>query len=123
MPYIEGFVIPVPRANKEAFIESSQQFDSLIMEEGALRILECWEDDVPHGKQTDFYRAVDAREDEAVAFSWIEWPDKATRDAAHARMQERMKDNPLFDAEKNPPPFSGKRMIFGTFTPVLILGE
>ena len=123
MPYIEGFVIPVPKGNKQAFIDMARAFDSILIEEGALRIVECWQDDVPHGKQTDMFRAVDAAEDEVVAFSWIEWPDKATRDAVHARMQVRMQSDPMFDPEKNPMPFDGKRMIFGGFEPVLVLGE
>ena len=123
MHYVEGFVIPVPAEKRDEFVETARQFDTLIMAEGALRIVECWQDDVPPGKQTDMFRAVDAAEGEVVAFSWIEWPDKPTRDAAHARMQERMKTDPLFDAEKNPPPFDGKRMIFGGFVPVLILGD
>ena len=123
MAYVEGFVIPVPKGNKQAFIDMARAFDSILMDEGALRIVECWQDDVPRGKQTDMFRAVDACEDEVVAFSWIEWPDKATRDAVHARMQVRMESEPMFDAAKNPMPFDGKRMIFGGFEPVLVLGE
>jgi len=123
MAYVEGFVIPVPKGNKQAFIDMARAFDSILMDEGALRIVECWQDDVPRGKQTDMFRAVDASEDEVVAFSWIEWPDKATRDAVHARMQVRMQSDPMFDPEKNPMPFNGKRMIFGGFEPVLVLGE
>src|SRR3546814_4785013 len=95
--------------------------DSVFMEMGAVRILECWGDDVPDGKQTDFRRAVQAKEDETVVFSWIEWPDKATRDAAMAQMGERMKTDDRFNPEKNPMPFDGMRMIFGGFTPVVTL--
>jgi uncharacterized protein YbaA (DUF1428 family) len=121
MPYVQGFVIPVPVANKQAFIDMANDFDAMLMEAGATRILECWGDDVPHGQQTDFYRAVDAQEGETVAFSWIEWPDKATCDAAHAAMAERMKDDERFDPAMHPMPFDGKRMIFGSFIPVVTL--
>ena len=82
MTYVDGFVIAVPKANKQKFIEHANKGDSVFTELGATRILECWGDDVPDGKVTDFRRAVQANDDEAVVFSWIEWPDKATRDAA-----------------------------------------
>lgn len=121
MTYVDGFVIAVPTANKQQFIHHARAADSVFMEHGALRILECWGDDVPHGKQTDFYRAVDAREDESVLFSWVEWPDKATRDSAMERLHEVMKSDDRFNPEKNPPPFDGSRMIFGGFSPVLLL--
>lgn len=121
MSYIDGFVIAVPNANKEKFIAHAKMGDSVFMELGALRVFECWGDDVPVGKQTDFRRAVDAKDDESIVFSWIEWPDKATRDAAMAKMEELMKTDPRMSQETNPMPFDGKRMIFGGFTPVVRL--
>lgn len=121
MSYIDGFVIAVPTANKQSFIDHARLFDALFMEMGATRVLECWGDDVKAGKVTDFRRAVDARSDESVVFSWIEWPDKATRDAAMAGMAERMKDDARWDPARNPMPFDGKRMIFGGFDPVVVL--
>ncbi len=114
MAYIDGFVIAVPTANKDAFIEHARDMDSIFMEFGATRIVECWGDDVAHGKLTDFYRAVAAKDDESVVFSWIEWPDKATRDAG---MDAAMKD-PRFSPENSPMPFDGARMIYGGFEPV-----
>lgn len=77
--------------------------------------------DVPNGKVTDFRRAVQANEEEAVVFSWVEWPDKATRDAAMARMEDLMKNDPRMNPETNPMPFDGKRMIYGGFSPVVTL--
>ena len=121
MTYIDGFVIAVPTANKQKFIEHANLGDSVFMDLGAVRILECWGDDVPDGKQTDFRRAVQATEDETVVFSWVEWPDKATRDAAMAQMEERMKTDDRMNPEKNPMPFDGKRMIYGGFAPVVTL--
>ena len=121
MTYIDGFVIAVPTANKDAFTEHARAADSVFIELGATRILECWADDVSHGKQTDFYRAVEAKEDESVVFSWVEWPDKPTRDAAMGRMEELMKSDPRMDPAKNPMPFDGKRMIYGGFEPVVTL--
>jgi uncharacterized protein YbaA (DUF1428 family) len=115
MSYIDGFVIPVPTANKDAFVNHARHVDAMFLEYGATRILECWGDDVPDGKQTDFKRAVQAKDDETVVFSWVEWPDKATRDAA---MQKMMSDTRMTPHEN---PFDGKRLIYGGFVPVLEL--
>jgi uncharacterized protein YbaA (DUF1428 family) len=123
MPYVDGFVIAVPTANREKFIEHAKKGDSVFMDLGATRVLECWGDDVPEGKMTDFRRAVQANNDETIVFSWIEWPDKRTRDQAMSRMDEVMKSDDRMNPEKNPMPFDGKRMIFGGFTPVVELGD
>jgi uncharacterized protein YbaA (DUF1428 family) len=122
MPYVDGFVIAVPTANKNKFIEHAKKGNSVFMELGATRVLECWGDDVPEGKMTDFRRAVQANTDETIVFSWIEWPDKSVRDAAMSKMGEMMKSDDRMNPEKNPMPFDGKRMIFGGFTPVVELG-
>jgi len=116
MPYIDGFVLAVPTADKAKFLDHAQRMDSLCLEFGALRIVECWGDDVPKGEVTDFHRAVSSQDGETVVFSWIEWPDKATRDSSMAKMRtdERMMAEPM--------PFDGKRMIYGGFTPVVDLG-
>ena len=116
MSYIDGFVIAAPTANRQEVIDYAARFDPIFIEFGALRVVEAWGVDVPHGKLTHVYRAVDAKDDETVMFSWIEWPDKATRDAG---MQKMMED-PRMGAD-NPLPFDGKRMIFGTFENVLDL--
>jgi uncharacterized protein YbaA (DUF1428 family) len=122
MSYVDGFVIAVPTANRQRFVEHAKLGDSVFMELGAVRVIECWGDDVPAGTLTDFRRAVQAREDETVVFSWIEWPDKPTRDAAMARMRTLMETDERMSPEKNPMPFDGKRMIFGGFAPVVELG-
>jgi uncharacterized protein YbaA (DUF1428 family) len=119
MPYIDGFVIAVPKSNKQKFITHAEKGDSVFMEYGATRVLECWGDDVKEGKQTDFRRAVDAKPDEDIVFSWIEWPDKATRDKAMPKIM----DDPRLKPDVNPMPFDGKRMIFGGFQPVVTLGK
>ena len=116
MSYIDGFVIAVPNANREQFIRHAQTFDTIFLEFGATRVLECWGDNVPEGKLTDFRRAVQAKQDESVVFSWVEWPDKGTRDAG---MERLMKDPRMEDAGNMP--FDGKRMIFGGFVPVVSL--
>ncbi len=123
MSYIDGFVIAVPTANKQKFIDHAATADSLFIEMGAIRVLECWGDDVPDGKLTDFRRAVQATADESVVFSWIEWPDKATRDAGMATMMAPDFKDPRMDQAKNPMPFDAKRMIFGGFSPVVDLAS
>ena len=117
MAYVDGFVIAVPSANKQKFIDHANGLDKVFLEFGATRVVECWGDDVPDGKQTDFRRAVQCKEGEVVVFSWIEWPDKATRDAGMAKVMA----DPRMDAAKEMP-FDGKRLIFGGFVPVVSLG-
>lgn len=115
MTYINGFVIAAPTADKDKFVTHAKRMDAIFMEFGALRIVEAWGDHVPDGTLTDFKRAVQAKSDETVVFSWIEWPDKATHDAA----MEKMRADPRMMSE--PMPFDGKRMIFGGFVPVVML--
>ena len=117
MSYVDGFVMAVPTANKEAFVEHARTGDPVFLKCGALRVMECWGDDVPDGVLTDFRRAVQAKADETVVFSWVEWPDKATRDAG----MEAMMADPAMSPENNPMPFDGKRLIYGGFAPVLTL--
>jgi uncharacterized protein YbaA (DUF1428 family) len=120
MSYVDGFVLAVPTARKQEFIDHATKANAVFMENGASRVRECWGDEVPAGEQTDFFGAVRAQKDETVCFSWVEWPDKATRDRAMSKMGELMKD-PRMDPAKNPMPFDGKRMIFGGFVPVVSL--
>ena len=113
MNYVDGFVAAVPAANKEAFLAHAKAALPLFKEFGAIRVVECWGDDVPKGKVTDFHGAVKAKEDEVVVFSWIEWPSKEVRDTGMKKMMEdpRMQDIKM--------PFDGQRMIFGGFQPIL----
>jgi uncharacterized protein YbaA (DUF1428 family) len=113
MSYIQGFLVAVPKANKQAYLHSAQSAAPIFQEYGATRVMETWSEDIPDGKVTDFKRAVQAKEGEAIVFSWIEWPDKQTFDAATKRMETdpRWKDMPEM-------PFDGKRMIWGGFAPI-----
>ena len=83
MTYIEGFIVPVPQANKEAYRKQAADAAPIFKEFGVRRHIEAWDSDVPEGKVTDFRKAVDAKPDEKVVISWFEYPDKATRDAAN----------------------------------------
>jgi uncharacterized protein YbaA (DUF1428 family) len=115
MSYVEGFVLAVPAANKETFRKHAADAAPLFKEFGATRMVETWGDDVPDGKLTDFKGAVKAKPDEVVVFSWFEYPDKAARDAANAKM---MSDPRMQDMGKDMP-FDGQRMIFGGFAPIV----
>ncbi len=115
MNYVDGFVVAVPVANKEIYRKHAEQASHLFKEYGVTRFVECWEDDVPDGKVTDFRRAVQAKEDEVVVFSWMEYPSKEVRDAAN----EKMMSDPRMKAFGEEMPFDGKRMIFGGFAPIL----
>lgn len=115
MPYFDGFVAAVPIKNKDAYRKHVQDSAALFKELGATRMVETWADDVPDGKVTDFKRAVQAKADEAVVFSWIEYPDRATRDAAAKKM---MSDERMKEVERTMP-FDGHRMIYGGFAPIV----
>ncbi len=118
MTYIEGFVAAVPKANKEAYRQHAADAYPLFEEFGAERMVEAWADDVADGKVTDFRKAVQAKDDEDVVFSWVEYPDKATRDSA----SEKMRTDPRMQAIGEGMPFDGKRMIYGGFKPIVDQG-
>ena len=115
MTYVEGFVTAVPAANKEAYRQHAAEAAAVFREFGMTRMVEGWGDDVPDGKVTDFRRAVQATDDEEVVFSWFEYPDKATRDAAN----QKMMSDPRMAAMGSEMPFDGKRMIMGGFSTIL----
>jgi len=111
MPYIDGFVAAVPTANRAAYKKHAEDAAVVFKEHGALKLVECWGDDVPPGEVTSFPMAVKCRDDETVVFSWILWP---SREARNAGMEKAMTD-PRLQPDVNPMPFDGKRMIFGGF--------
>ena len=114
MTYFSGFLLAVPTANKQAYADHAVKSWPVFQKRGALRMFEAWGEDVPHGKVTDFYMATKAKDDETVVFSWIEWPDRATADAAFAAMME----DPDMQA-MGEMPFDGMRMMWGGFAPIV----
>lgn len=114
MPYVDGFVSPVPEGNRDLYVTHVRKAWEVFRKRGATRFVECWGDDVPEGVHTSFPMAVQREPGEAVVFSWIEWPDKATRDACHAAMQT----DPDF-AILGDMPLDGRRVIFGGFVPLV----
>jgi uncharacterized protein YbaA (DUF1428 family) len=115
MPYVDGFVIPVPKANRAAYLEMAKKAVAVFKDHGALRVVECWGDDVPEGKVTSFPMAVQRQDEETVVFSWIVWPSRQARDEGNKKVMAdpRMKPDP------STMPFDGKRLIFGGFEVIL----
>jgi uncharacterized protein YbaA (DUF1428 family) len=113
--HIDGYVLAVPKANKDAYRDMAMKAAAVFLDHGATRVVESWEDDVKDGKLTDFRRAVKATKDEAIVFSWVEWPSKEVREAGWPKFMEdeRMKYDPATM------PFDGQRMIYGTFSPIV----
>jgi uncharacterized protein YbaA (DUF1428 family) len=111
MTYVDGFVAAVPTANREKYKDYSEDAAAIFKEYGALKVIECWGDDIPDGEVTSFPMAVKCKEDETVVFSWIIWPSKEARNNAWKVIM----DDPRMQPGKNPMPFDGKRMIYGGF--------
>ena len=112
MPYIDGFVLAVPKANREAYEKVAADVAKVFADHGALQQFECWGDDVPNGEVTSFPMAVKCKEDETVVFSWIMWPSREARDAGG---KSAMGDPRMKNMDMSNMPFDGKRMIFGGF--------
>lgn len=111
MSYVDGFVIPVPKAKREAYRKVAEMAAPIFKEHGALKVVECWGDDVPEGKITSFPMAVKTTADETVVFSWIVWPSKAARDAGNAKVMA----DPRMQEPPDGMPFDGKRLIMAGF--------
>src|SRR5215469_9024931 len=119
MTYFEGFALSVPTAKKQAFLDHARRLSPLIREFGVERQLETWGNDVPHGKVTDFYRSVDAKDDETVVVSWFEYPSRAARDAAN----EKFRTDPRAEAFSQDIPFDARKMIMGGFEGLVETGK
>ena len=119
MTYFEGFLVPVPESRRDEYRKHAADAAPLFHEFGVKRHVEAWDSDVPEGKVTDFRKAVDARADEKVVFSWFEYPDKAARDAAN----EKMTNDPRMKEMGASMPFDGKRMIVGGFDAIVEEGS
>lgn len=110
MNYVDGFVLAVPTANREAYRKFAADFAGIFKEFGAVRVTECWGDDVPEGKLTSFTMAVKREPEESVVFSWIEWPSREVRDEGMKKIMADPRMQPGMAM-----PFDGKRMIMGGF--------
>jgi uncharacterized protein YbaA (DUF1428 family) len=116
--YADGFVVPVPEGKREAYRELASKMAKVFRQHGASRVVEAFGDDVKHGQVTDFFRAVKAEDGEQVVFSFIEWPDKQTRDEGWAKIMSDESLKPEGDM-----PFDGKRMFWGGFDKIVDSAE
>ncbi|MCR8827073.1 DUF1428 domain-containing protein [Pseudosulfitobacter koreensis] len=116
MSYVSGFLLAVPEKNKAAYKAMTEAAWDIFKEYGCLSVQENWGVDTPDGKVTSFPMAVKREEGEAVVFSWMTWPDKASADKGFEAMMNdpRMKDMPEM-------PFDGMRMMWGGFEPLVTL--
>jgi uncharacterized protein YbaA (DUF1428 family) len=117
MAYVDGFIVAVTKDRIDDYKALSALAGSVWKEYGALTYVECVADDVPYGELTSFPRAVLAKEDEIVVFSWITYSSRESRDEICAKV---MKDERLKSFTENTP-FDGKRMIYGGFKTLLEL--
>ncbi len=116
--YIAGLVIPVPGDKMAAYSQWAENGAQFFKDYGCLEIVESWEDFVPDGKQTDFRRAVAAKDGEKIVFTWQVWPDKASFEIA----EEKMHQDPRMDSAGEPP-FDAQRLILGCFEPIFSMGR
>ena len=117
MSYVDGFLLAVPKAKLEAYKELASKAGEVWKEHGALAFVECIADDVPYGELTSFPRAVLAKDDEIVVFSWIVYESREQRDAINVKVMA----DPRLKGDAANMPFDGKRMIFGGFSPIVEL--
>jgi uncharacterized protein YbaA (DUF1428 family) len=117
MSYVDGFLLAVPKAKLEAYKELASKAGEVWKDHGALAFVECVADDVPYGELTSFPRAVQAKDDETVVFSWIVYESREKRDAINAKVMA----DPRLKGDAASMPFDGKRMIFGGFSPIVEL--
>ncbi|MDX5357117.1 MAG: DUF1428 domain-containing protein [Rhodobacterales bacterium] len=115
MSFIDGMILPVPAANKDAYRAHSEKSWPLFQKAGALAMRECWGEDLPEGQVTSMPMAVRLEPGETVVFSWIEWPDRATRDRGWAAL---MADE-AFGAMMQQMPCDAQRMTWGGFAPLV----
>jgi uncharacterized protein YbaA (DUF1428 family) len=115
MSYVDGFVAAVPTANRELYRKHCEAAAAVFKEHGALKLLECWGDDVPEGEVTSFPMAVKRKADETVVVGWILWPSRKVRDEGMKKVME----DPRMRPDVNPMPFDGKRLIYGGFEVIL----
>ena len=113
MSYVQGFLVAVPKAKKQAYIQSAQAAAPIFQEYGALRVVETWSETITDGKVTDFKMAVKATPDEAVVFSWIVYQSREHRDEVNAKVMADPRLAAMMDPENSP--FDCKRMAYGGF--------
>jgi uncharacterized protein YbaA (DUF1428 family) len=116
-PYIDAIVIPVPRAKLDTYKRMSEEWGKAHLRYGALYYSDSISDDAPTGKLTSFPQAVQLKDDEVIALSWVVFRSKEDRD----RINKSVMEDPQLKESMNPAkmPFDGKRMFWGGFQSVI----
>jgi uncharacterized protein YbaA (DUF1428 family) len=117
--YVDGFVVPVPTGNLDAYRRMARKAGKIWKEYGALEYVESVADDVKPGKVTSFPQAVKLKPDETVVFSWIVYKSRAHRDSVNAKVMKDPRLAPMMDPKAMP--FDGRRMFWGGFKTMLEL--
>jgi uncharacterized protein YbaA (DUF1428 family) len=115
--YVEGFVLPVPKSKKQAYIKLARRAAKVFRDYGALEVRECWADDVKPGKLTSFPQAVKLKRNEAVVFSWIVYPSRKVRDRCNKAVMKDPRLEDMMDPKNHP--FDAKRMFWGGFKTIV----
>jgi uncharacterized protein YbaA (DUF1428 family) len=115
MAYIDGFVVPVPKANLDKYKAWAELANKVWKEYGALEYKEWIADDVKPGKVTSFPQSVNLKDDEVVIFAWVVYESRQQRDA----VMEKVMNDPRLKSDPKEWPFDGQRMIFGGFSPLV----
>lgn len=110
MAYVDGFLIPVRTEDRERYRAFAELGARIFRDHGALTVVETWGAEVPEGERTSMPRAVQLEEGETVVFSWVVWPSREVREAAHGTVYE----DPRW-AEVGEPPIAGERLVYGSF--------
>jgi len=119
MPYVDGFVIPVPKKNIKAYRAMAQKAGKIWMEFGALEFRECVAEDVKPGKVTSFPQSVKLKKDETVMFSWIVYKSRKDRDRINKKVMMDPRLAKMMQGKDTP--FDAKRMIYGGFKTIVDL--
>lgn len=119
MAYVDGFVVPVPKKNLQAYRAMARKAGKVWRDHGALEYRECIADDVKWGKRTSFPRSVKLKGSEAVWFSWIVYKNRKHRDSVLKKVMKDKRLANMMDPKKMP--FDARRMIYGGFKVVVDL--
>jgi uncharacterized protein YbaA (DUF1428 family) len=116
--YVDGFILPVPKGKRGEYSAMAAKAAKVFLEHGAVRDIEAWGVDTPTGEVTSFPRSVEAKDDESVVFSFVEWPDEEARNDGWKKVMADDRMQPGQDM-----PFDGKRMFWGGFEPLVAKGR
>ena len=110
--YVDGYVLPVPKKNLQAYRRLARKAGKIWREHGALEFRECVGDDLNVKMGVPFPRRIRLKPGETVLFSWIMFTSRAHRDRVNAKV---MKDERLANMDPKEMPFDCKRMVYGGF--------